>query len=51
MRFLKNEIILFRKFSPTITKGKKKNSYGLAELAETVSAIGILPRTVLEIKT
>ena len=49
MRFLKNENILFRKFSPSVTKSKKEQLS--AELAETVSAIGLLPRTVLEIKT
>ena len=49
MRFLKNEIFLFRKFSSTVTKRKKEQLW--AELAEIGSAIGILPRTVLEIKT
>ena len=49
MRFLKNEIILFRKFSPTVKKSKKEQLW--VELAETVSAIGLLQRTLLEIKT
>ena len=49
MRFLENEVIFLGNFSPTVTKSKKRTV--VTELAETVSAIGILPRTVLEIKT
>ena len=48
--FVKNQKdILFGKLSPTVTKSKKKQLW--KELAETVSAIGVSPRTVLEIKT
>ena len=44
-----NKGILLGKLSPTVTKRKKEELW--KELAETVSAIGVSPRTVLEIKT
>ena len=48
--FVKNhKNIRFEKHSPTVTKSTKEELW--AELAETVSAIGVSPRTLLGIKT
>ena len=44
-----NKDILFAKLSPLVTKKKKDGLW--AELARAVSAIGVSPRTVDDVKT